>query len=158
MSNRITERLFCQTHVIRCLSWLIDMYCIENSVFQDRITVRKEYVHFTGKWYGNSKDMKGAIIQSSKSVIWKFLFFIFPKCSYNFIVENMFERITIKEYDYTPIEVQLCRNKGSGSTNKMMYYRKYGDGRFWTCITSREQCFIKRSESWSVTHCLGMLS
>lgn len=157
MLNRITKRLFCQKPVIRCLSWLIDRYCIENSVFQDRITIREEYVKFTGKWYGNSKDFKGAIIQSSKSILWKFLLFIFPKCSYNFILEKMFRKITIKKYDYTPIEVQLCRNNGSGSTNKMMYYRKYGDGRFWSCITSREQFFIKRSESWSVTHCLDSL-
>jgi hypothetical protein len=136
---------------------LIDRYCIENSVFQDRITIHKEYICFTGKWYGHSPNLKWAIIQSTKNIFWKFLFYLFAECSYDMIIKNMFDKITIKEYGYTPICVQLIRTNGSGG-KKSKYYQKYNDGRFWYCSTINEHCYIKRSENWSVTKCLSTLS
>ena len=144
------------TNVVRCLSWCIDRYCIANSFFQDRITFTKDIVHFSGKWSGYDKCFKGAIIKSCKSWIWKIVFYIFPKSLFQEIINSLFESITIKEYDYTPTSVQLIRNNGSG--NKKLYHKNFNDGRFWYCITNREQVNIKRSRSWSVARCLNTLS
>jgi hypothetical protein len=153
------EKARLRPYILRCLSWLIDRHCIENSVYQDRITIRQDSVYFTGSWRGQSSNLKGAIIQSCKSKLWKFLFSIFPQHYYRFIVSEMFNSITIKEYDYTPAEVQLVRSYvGRSNTDKMMYHKKYNDGRHWRCMTNREQCRIKRAASWSVIHCLASMS
>lgn len=144
-------------YTIGLLCWLIDTYCIEKANFQDRITIRKDRVIFSGHWYGNSSNFKNAIIESSNSFFWKFCFSLFPTEMYHYIVQRMFDLITLKEYQYTPSQVQLIRSNVGDYKNSICNH-KYSDGRYWECLTNKEQCLVKRYRSWSVTQCLFSMS
>lgn len=129
----------------RLLHLLLDTELIDNTKYQDRITIHNNgSIVVTGHRFGYLVCLKDLAIEATDSWLLKTIFLFYPNSMFDKIITDMLKSVEEKS-GYTQ-EVQLVRNNGSDRS-------RYNDGRMWSLHTNG-QVNILHGDSWSFTKCL----